>query len=321
MNPIGGYFSLELPRLEEYHKDALCLNTGRNCLEYILISRGYKKVFIPCYVCDVILEPFRKLDVQYEFFRVDDRLEIKDSISLNPDEALLYVNYFGLKQHYVECLADVFGNRLIVDNTQAFYAKPVAGIDTFYSCRKFFGVPDGSYLYTDKTLDVVFEQDKSYDRMSHLCKRIELGAESGYVDFRMNDERLSDLPIRQMSRLTHRMMQSIDYQTTAQKRRNNYNYLHQHLANSNQLQLTQVDEDVPMVYPYLSVDGSLRDKLIENKIFVAQYWPNVLQWTSSDELEYRFVLHIQHLPVDQRYDLEDMDRILKTVLYQKESQT
>lgn len=30
MKPIGGYFSLELPRGEEYHKNAIRLNTGRN---------------------------------------------------------------------------------------------------------------------------------------------------------------------------------------------------------------------------------------------------------------------------------------------------
>lgn len=60
---IGGYFELELPKREEYHKNVLALNTGRNCLEYILRLRGYKKVFLPYYTCEVILEPFSKLNV------------------------------------------------------------------------------------------------------------------------------------------------------------------------------------------------------------------------------------------------------------------
>ena len=60
MDVIGGYFSLELPLIEEYHKNAIRLNTGRNCLEYILRVRGYKKVYIPYYTCEVILEPFKK---------------------------------------------------------------------------------------------------------------------------------------------------------------------------------------------------------------------------------------------------------------------
>ncbi len=32
MNSIGGYFELELPLREEYHKNAIRFNTGRNAL-------------------------------------------------------------------------------------------------------------------------------------------------------------------------------------------------------------------------------------------------------------------------------------------------
>lgn len=32
---IGGYFELELRKGEHYHKDALRLNTARNCFEYV----------------------------------------------------------------------------------------------------------------------------------------------------------------------------------------------------------------------------------------------------------------------------------------------
>ena len=159
MESIGGYFSLELPQRDEYHKDALRLNTGRNCLEYVLRARGYKKVYIPYYICDVVLEPFKKLGIPYEYYHVDIHLEIRDHFTLKADEALLYTNYYGLKQRYVEQLAERIGKRLIVDNTQAFYAKPLPGIDTFYTCRKFFGVADGAYLYSDAVLDEEIEQD------------------------------------------------------------------------------------------------------------------------------------------------------------------
>ena len=314
MKPIGGYFSLELPRFEEYHKDALHLNTGRNCLEYILISRGYKKVYIPCYICDVVLEPFRKLDIEYELYHVDERLEIKDQISLNPGDALLYVNYFGLKQRYVESLAETYGSTLIIDNTQAFYAEPVAGIDTFYSCRKFFGVPDGAYLYTDKLLDQVFELDESYDRMNHLLKRIDLGAESGYDDFRINDERLSGLPIRQMSLLTKRLMQSIDYDSVACRRRANYSFLRTALGNTNEVSFDLEDDAVPMVYPYLAPVKGLRERLISNKVFVACYWPNVLEWAKEEELEHRFASRMHPLPIDQRYGEDDLKRVAEELI-------
>ena len=181
---------MELSKGESFHPDAIALNTGRNCLEYVLRVRGYKKVYIPYYTCDVVLEPFHKLNVGYEYYHIDQQLELSNQISLQDKEALLYTNYFGLKQRYVEQLAERYSRQLIVDNTQAFYAKPVDGIDTFYTCRKFFGVPDGAYLYTDAEAEIEMEQDVSYDRMSFLLKRIDLGPEAGYADFREQSARL-----------------------------------------------------------------------------------------------------------------------------------
>ena len=313
MESIGGYFSLELPQRDEYHKDALRLNTGRNCLEYILRARGYKKVYVPYYTCEAVMEPIIKLSIPYEYYHVDIHLEIRDHFTLKADEALLYTNYYGLKQRYVEQLAERIGKRLIVDNTQAFYAKPLPGIDTFYTCRKFFGVADGAYLYSDAVLNEEIEQDYSYDRMAHLLKRIDLSAEEGYADFRKADDSLNNQPIRRMSRLTERMMQSIDYEAAAKRRRENYLMLHEALGGENNLELPLEEDAVPMVYPYLAPVKGLREKLIKNEIFVARYWPNVLDWAKPDDIDYLLAFQMQPLPIDQRYGEEEIYRIKKIV--------
>ena len=310
MDAIGGYFSLELPIHEEYHKDAIKLNTGRNCLEYILRARRYKKIYVPYYTCEAVMEPINKLDIQFELYHIDIHFEISDSFILKEGEALLYTNYFGLKQRYVEQLAEKVGPRLIVDNTQAFYAKPLQGIDTFYTCRKFFGVADGAYLYTEKLLDDIFVPDESYDRMTHLLKRIDLSAEQGFWDFRKADDSLGNQPIRNMSKLTQRILQSIDNEEVAQRRRENYQLLHKALSAQNNLELTLDDDAVPMVYPFLVPIKGLREKMIESRVFVARYWPNVLEWTTVDDLEYRLAIQMQPLPVDQRYGEEEMKTII-----------
>ena len=49
-----------------------------------------------------------------------------------------------------------------------FYAKPIHGNDTFYTCRKFFGVPDGAYLYTDKLLDEEFSKNNFIDFVTDI---------------------------------------------------------------------------------------------------------------------------------------------------------
>lgn len=313
MEAIGGYFSLELPLHEEYHKDTIRLNTGRNCLEYILRARQYRKVYIPYFTCEVILEPFKKLNISYAFYHIDLNLEISDNIQLKTDEALLYTNYYGLKQRYVEHLAEKVGNSLIVDNTQAFYAKPLQGIDTFYTCRKFFGVADGAYLYCDAVLDEEIEQDYSYDRMAHLLKRIDLSAEDGYADFRKADDGLDNQPIRRMSKLTQRMMQSLDYEAAAKRRRQNYMMLHAALGGENNLELPLEEDAVPMIYPYLTSVKGLREKLIENKIFVARYWPNVLEWTDRGDVDYILAEKTIPLPVDQRNGDNEISKIINII--------
>ena len=47
--------------------------------------------------------------------------------------------------------------------------------------------------------------------MQHLLQRIDEGAESGYPFFRDNDDSLDNNPIRKMSKLTQRLLMSLDY--------------------------------------------------------------------------------------------------------------
>ena len=314
MNEIGGYFELELNDGEHYHKEALRLNTARNCFKYVLLARGYKRVYIPYYTCEVMLQPLRELNVRYDFYHVNESLEPVELPELEAMDAFLYTNYYGLKQSCVERLAKLYHDQLIVDNAQAFYASPLEGIDTFYSARKFFGVPDGAYLYTTRLLDMEFERDKSYSRVQHLLQRIDEGTEEAYNLFKENEGLLDNQPIKEMSRLTERILRGIDYEEIKKKRIENFLYLDKELGKINKFQSTLPKNSVPMVYPFLTDDGiCLRKKLIANKIFIAQYWPNVLGWLSPDAFEGRLTEQLLVLPVDQRYDDIEMTRVVEQI--------
>lgn len=311
---IGGYFELELRGGEHYHQGALCLNSARSCFEYVLRARGYKKIYLPYYTCEIVAQPCQLLHVDYEFYPIDRNLEPVVLPELKEGEALVYTNYFGLKWQCAERLAQRYGSQLIVDNAQAFFAKPIAGIDTFYSPRKFLGVPDGGYLYCDGHIDMELPQSHSYDRMSHLLKRMEMGAEAGYADFKCNDEALGNQPIMRMSVLTEKLLKAIDYTAITDRRRNNYQLLDQALRQHNQLDLTCSDEAVPMVYPFLPKRNTeLKKKLIENKIFVATYWPNVMDWCKEQDWEYQLAQQACFLPVDQRYEEKEMAGIINLI--------
>jgi len=311
MNPIGGYFELELRKGEEYHKEAIRLNSGRNAFEYILRARGFKKVYLPLFTCDVMLEPINKLKLEFELYHINEHFEpLFDFNRLGDKDTFIYTNYFGINNKVVQGLVNICPN-LIVDNSQAFFEMPVKEIDTFYSPRKFFGVPDGAYLYTDASLNSEFDVDKSLDRLSHLLGRIENGAEESYTFFLQNDKSLVGQPIKFMSNFTQNILKSIDYETIAKTRTDNFNCLHNALGSLNVLEFYNDEWSAPMVYPFLSYTGNLRSHLIDNKIYVSQYWPNVLEWSMSDDLEYKFAKYILPLPVDQRYGEIEMKRIIE----------
>lgn len=310
---IGGYFELELRQGEEFHSKAIALNSARNCLEYILLARKYRKVYVPRYTCEVVLEPFHRHNITYEFYSVNMQLEPSDYPALAADEAFLYTNYFGLKQETVEKIATIYGTQTIIDNAQAFYAPPLPGIDTFYSPRKFFGVADGGYLYTDAPLHIDIPQAVSWNRMQHLLRRIDEGAEAGYAEFRKNGTDLSNMPILRMSKLTHAILSSIDYVTAQKQRIDNYNTLAASLQQINRIPLELTKNAVPMVYPFLSTDSTLRSRLISNRIFVASYWPNVLTWADEKSSEYLLTKQLLPFPIDQRHEVQDLNRIIKHI--------
>lgn len=312
---IGGYFGLELNANQGYlHPNSLHLNSARNCLEYVLHVRNYKRVYIPFYTCQVILEPFLKTGIAYTFYHINECLEPITFPILNKDEAFLYTNYYGLKQECVERLAKHYRSQLIVDNSQALFAQPIQGNDTFYSPRKFVGVADGGYLYCEnESIYNSLCQDQSWNRMSHLLKRLDVTPEFGFNDFHKNDDALIDQPMMRMSNLTEKILSSCDYEYIANSHRDNYDFLSSNLNGSNKITLTRAQDSVPMVYPYWTDDSSLRQRLINNHIYVAQYWPNVLDWCQESDLEYELAKNLIPIPIDQRYNEQEMKKIIEII--------
>lgn len=315
---IGGYFSLELPPLQEnyIHEKGIHLNSGRNALEYLLKSiTNIQCIWIPYFTCEVVLEPLKKLDIPYCFYSINEDFELTDEIDLGENEYLLITNYFGIKDAYIKELASRFGEHLIVDNAQAFFAEPIEGIKMIYSPRKFVGIPDGGIAYIENGFDVSgLEQDVSYDRCSHLLKRLDLGAEAGYADFRENSHQLMNQPIKRMSNLSWNLLHGIDFDSVKKQRMKNFKQLHETLSSINQLHIPDMDTFAcPMVYPFYTLDDTLKKRLIENKVFVATYWPNVLDWCKDGMLEYKLASKVISIPLDQRYDKEEMNKIIQII--------
>ena len=318
--PIGGYFELaDRESADNFpHKDGILLNTGRNALEYILRSiKDIKNIYLPYFTCEVVLEPIKKLGISYNFYQINPRFEIADRIILSEGDYIIVNNYYGIKDLYIRSLYARYGDHLIVDCAQAFFAPVVTGIKAFYSCRKFVGVADGgiAYLGNEIGADVsLLEAEPTETHFDHLLIRKEKGAEAGFFNYQANEAALDRQSIRQMSELTKDALQHIDYEKNKKQRIRNWNTLNDALVATNLIQtpLTS-DFECPMVYPYMVENGlELRKKLISEKIFVAKYWPNVIPYDGF-EFEANLADKVVCLPLDQRYNKEDMNRIIQLI--------
>ena len=302
---IGGYFSLELDSKFNNIGNAIALNSARNCLRYIIRAYDIKELYIPFYTCPVVWQATQKENCNIKFYHIDK--DFMPTMEFPENSYILYTNYFGVCAKNVKNLAAKYKN-LIVDNSQAFY-MPKCGIASFNSIRKFFGVSDGALLYTDKRLNKEFEQDTSYQRFSHLLKRADVSAQFGYQDFCNNDDSLIDAEIKTISNLTKAIFNSIDIEKTKKQRLENFEYINKKLQLNNELKIELSSDDVPMVYPYLIKDDGLRKKLIQNKIYIATYWEPM----PENYPEGVFQKDLLPLPIDQRYNIEELKRILEVI--------
>lgn len=311
MKEIGGYLELEHYDQEEYYNGFFRLNTVRNAIALIMKEYGYKKLYIPKYLCHSVRKMLQKYGYDFEFYTIDETMAPAFNKILKRDEAILIVNYYG---QFSNTALDYFRNQyhnIIVDNTQAFFQKPCEDIDTVYTCRKYFGVADGAYL--SLAIPSIYynslPEDHSYTRMLHLLGRYENSASEFYQYFQMVDEKFENEEIKKMSSLTRNLLKSVNYQTVIEKRRANVKYLHSHLQSQNTYKVNV--EGCLYMYPFLIKNGNeLREQLIKKKIYIPTLWPNVLKECNTDSFEYYLAENLVLLPIDQRYTPSDMEYIL-----------
>lgn len=303
---IGGYFELEEMAGEEYYPNLYKVNLGRTALLWLLETRQYKKIYLPVFLCRSVIDICVEHDIEVEFYHLDADLNILlEERKLPAEECLYLVSYYGqLTDEKILYCQKVYGN-VIVDHTHAFFQKPLKGVDTLYSCRKFWGVSDGAYVSSDIVLSGEKPEDRSGARMSHILGRYEENAGKYYQAMLDNAAGYEGMEIRKMSRLTCNFLRAIDYEKGKKQREENYALLSELLPSESVF--NRVIPEGPFAYPYYHENGmELRRWLAGRKIFVPTYWKNMFEQCSEDSLEYQWAANILPLPCDQRYGEEEM---------------
>ena len=311
MREIGGYIEFEHYRGNLLHENAIALNCGRNCLAYLFRSKEIKRLKIPYFICGSIYDVCDRERVEKSFYHIGLDFRPVEPLTLGDDEWLYLVNFYGqLNNTIVQEYIERFG-RVIVDQANDYFAEPVSRTDTIYTCRKWFGVADGAFLYTNKTIDEDFPRDESYNRVRFLLGRFERTANEFYKDYVDNNKSFATEPIKRMSLLTENLLRGIDYKEAKNKRKDNYSYLHEKLGAYNLLK----PKLATFMYPFMIDNGAKIKKELQAKmIYIPTLWPTVFKITNPNDAEYKMADNILPLPIDQRYDIEDMDRMVKTIL-------
>jgi len=306
---IGGYIELERFHGSIYHDGAIALNCGRGCLAYLIAARQIEKMLVPSFLCDSVTSLCLREGVSLREYSVGEDLQPVWNFEVAEGEYLLLVDYYGQLTNESRMHAgEISFGRLIVDETQNYFALPQEGVDTLYTCRKYFGVPDGGFLYTDALRIEGLARGESRERVGYLIGRLERSAEEFYADAAANNESFADEPALIMSRFTENMLRAIDYERVIASRNANYEQLEAEFGKVNQLDLSKPVG--PFAYPLLLEDGMrLKRELAQEGIFVPTLWPNVAE-QAEDDLARRYARDILPLPVDQRYGPAEMDAIV-----------
>lgn len=316
MKEFGGYLPFELKKGSEWYtgENVVALNCARYAIVYAAMDAGYKKLYIPFYMCDTVKEALERYDIDYAEYHFEESFYPKD-VALRENEGILYPNYYGLcSDEKCKWVVDTYRN-VIFDNTQAFFAEPKLDAYYVYSCRKFIGVSDGAYVVHKNISHKPLEKDISNDRMQYLFKCLEEGTNAAYADSLNLEKTLTDSKMMEMSDLTHLLLKNADYETNRLIRRQNYSELHKMLGDLNYYHPILQAEHVPMVYPFYYENEELRDRLVQkHHIYIPQWWKVLLERENITGFEENMIRYLLPLPIDMRYGQQQMSEMASLLI-------
>lgn len=316
---IGGYFELELRKGQHPYPQAVAFNSARSAFKALVMTRKLRRVHLPVYICDVMQDVLLGAGIEVVRYALTERLELPDFPALQADEALLFVNYFGLKADYIgEVLAVRYGRKLIVDNSQALFSQPPSTIATLYSPRKFVGVADGGWLANAPADLPPAESSRSQARFGALLGRLEDAPQDHYATFQALEQALENDGVKAMAVSTARVLDSIDYHEVARRRIDNLAQLRRLLDPLNRFSAWPAQPVAALCYPLLVQSAEmairLRAQLQDQRIYVPSYWREVLSNPTAPSIEKDWAQCLLPLPIDQRYNVDDMNRLADAIL-------
>lgn len=342
IKPIGGehWFDIELfdNNLENFKDtNAVFLRGGQSAIRFILEDidvQSNEYVLMPSYLCPSILNNFKKLEVKYEFYRINKDLsidikDIKNKIEKLNVKAVFFIDYFGFyhNRETLEYLKKLQNEKIIIieDAVQMlwFNRRKFIGDYTFNSYRKFLPI-DGSIVLCKNLKTFSFTQDDYYNNINlgrikkTAFHNFHIGKEEDFLElYEKSEKEYYDTDqIIGMDSESKRMLSKINYNNIRATRKRNYNYLFNKLINNNKIRIIfdkkLIGENIILGLPiFIENRDEIRDKLRKINIYCPVHWGILGEKWSEKYVDSRYVSeNIITLPIDQRYDTNDMDRLV-----------
>lgn len=324
---IGSEFWFEdnLPQAVS-NRDGVYVLSGRTAIDLIiqdiLKTRKVRSVYMPAWCCDSMIAPFVARGIHVDFY--DVRLDGQPIFHTESTEIFYLTNYFGYGNSINLDIIKHFkakGAIILYDRTHSFLMENDPYIEladySFASIRKWMRVMEGAvvegvrdkelkechYLSCKETAmrmkQAYMAGDDSIDKQEFLRLYGEFGHHlaEDYSDYAMDD-------------LSYAIYKIADLSTMKARRRENANYLHEHL---NLQFLSLLTENacplfVPVLFDTKEERDRVRKKLIEAEIYCPIHWPKPALIPVDFEVNKIYDTELS-LICDQRYDTADMQRM------------
>lgn len=304
---IGGHFSAIVDEHSFLPPGRYGYESARACLYALVSTLRPERVHVPNYICDAVPEVLNQAGCVVVPYAIDQGFCASGDIDFRGSDLIILVNYYGLCEKAIWNQLKRFPkDAVIVDNSQAYFQPAFPCLANIYSPRKFLPVPDGGFIETDVQLPAEQpDEAASLHRFHYLLKRVGNEPELSRQDYLAAEKSLETPTLRKMSALTRALARAADHDLIATRRRENFRALDE-LSRINELHF-DVGEQVPLAYPLMIENGNhIRDALNNIRIFTPKYWPKIFP---SDIFEERLFNRTIFIPIDHRYNYEDMKYI------------
>lgn len=348
LNPdmhIENSSKIELSRYGIKGTDSVLLSTGRSALNYVLDTieeRDFainKIALIPSFTCGTVISPFLQHGYKICTYPIGDKLNVdldifKEVVFESGAQVVLMHRYFGFDTlfGFRGVVAELSGKGVIFieDCTQSLYGEfeDLSADYTIGSLRKWAALPDGGYAvckygrFNSKPQYYNSDLEKAKLDAYHL-KYIYLYRNQGDVKIFQEKARVAENILDSaksyylISPISEFIQSHLDLEKLKSKRRSNYEQLYGSLFGCKNIRILTpklCDIDVPFYFALVTDDRDrLQQYLIKKSIFAPVLWSksNLLPKICR-EAQYVYD-NILCLPIDQRYDIDDMERMAKCI--------